>query len=167
MYALFKTHKVGNPARVTTSGCDTAIENLSIFVEKCLYSEVSKIESRIKDSSEMLTILDNLNISNTLTSDWRLGSFDVINIFRSVDNISGLKAVKSILDSRQDQFPPTASIIGAVKLCLECNNSIFNDKHFLQSDGTTQGPQMSCSYSDIAIQYFDVKALEYTPATIC
>ena len=26
---------------------------------------------------------------------------------------------------------------------------------------------MSCSYSDIAIQYFDVKALEYTPATIC
>ena len=26
---------------------------------------------------------------------------------------------------------------------------------------------MSCSYSDIAIQYFNVKALEYTPATIC
>ena len=26
---------------------------------------------------------------------------------------------------------------------------------------------MSCSYSDIAIQYFDVKALEYTQATIC
>ena len=25
---------------------------------------------------------------------------------------------------------------------------------------------MSCSYSDIAIQYFDVKTLEYTPATI-
>ena len=25
---------------------------------------------------------------------------------------------------------------------------------------------MSCSYSNIAIQYFDVKALEYTPATI-
>ena len=66
----------------------------------------------------------------------------------------------------KDQFPTTASIIGAVKLCLECNNSIFNDKHFLQSDGTTQGPQMLCSYSDIAIQYFDVKTLKYTPATI-
>ena len=26
---------------------------------------------------------------------------------------------------------------------------------------------MSCYYSDIAIQYFDSKALEYTPATIC
>ena len=28
-------------------------------------------------------------------------------------------------------------------------------------------PYMSCSYSDIAIQYFDVKTLEYTPAGIC
>ena len=35
-----KIHKVGNPVRVITSGCGTAIENLSIFVEKCLYSEV-------------------------------------------------------------------------------------------------------------------------------
>ena len=84
----------------------------------------------------------------------------------STDNISGLKAVKSILDVRQDQFPSTACIIEALKLCLECDNSSFNNKHFLQSDGTTEGPHMSCSYSGIVIQYFDVKALEYTPATI-
>ena len=36
MYGLVKTHKEGNPVRVITSGCGTAIENLSIFVEKCL-----------------------------------------------------------------------------------------------------------------------------------
>ena len=29
----------GNHVRVITSGFGTAIENLSIFVEKCLYSE--------------------------------------------------------------------------------------------------------------------------------
>ena len=112
----------------------------------------------------MLTIIDNLNKSNTLTSDCRLVSFDIINMFPSIDNISGLKAVKNILDARQDQFPPTTCIIEALKLCLECNNSFFNNKHFLQSDGTAQGPHMSCSNSDIAIQYFDVKALEYTPS---
>ena len=87
-------------------------------------------------------------------------------MFSSIDNISGLKAVKSILDARQDQFPPMACIIEALKLSLECKNTIFNNKHFLKSDGTAQGPHMSCSYSDIVIQYFDVKALEYTPATI-
>ena len=100
MFGIVRTHKVGNPVRIITSGCGTAIENLSIFVEKCLYSEVLKIESRVKDTSEMLTIIDNLNKSNTLTSDCRLVSFDIINMFPSIDNISGLKAVKSILDAR-------------------------------------------------------------------
>ena len=52
-------------------------------------------------------------------------------------------------------------------LAEECNNSIFNKKHFLQSDGTAQGPHMPCFYRDIAIQYFDVKALDYTPTIIC
>ena len=112
----------------------------------------------VKDTSEMLAIIDNLNKSNTLISDCKLVSFDIINMFPSIDNISGLTA-------RQDQFP--VCIIEALKLCLQCNNFIFNNKNFLQSDGIAQGPHISCSYSDIAIQYFDVKALEYTPATIC
>ena len=168
MYGFIKTHKVDNRVRVITSGCGTAIENLSIFIDKCLYSVVLKIESRVKDTSEMLTIIDSLNKSSTLISDCRLvWTFDIINMFTSIDNISGLKAVKSILDARQGQFPSTACIIEALKLCLDCAKSIFNNKNFLQIDGTAHGPHMSCSYSDIAIQYFDVKALEYTPATIC
>ena len=165
MYGLVKTHKEGNPVRVITSGCGTAIENLSIFVEKCLYSEVLNIECRVQDTSEMLTIIDNLNSS--LTSDCKLVSFDIINMFPSIDNISGLKSVKKVLESRSNQFPPSNCIIEALKLCLESNNSIFNNKHYLRSDGTAQGPHMSCSYSDIAIQYFDIKALEFNPLVIC
>ena len=63
-----------------------------------------------------------------------------------------------------DQFTPTVCINEALKLCIKCNNSVFNNKHFLQSDSTAQGPHTSCSYSHVAIQYFDVKALEYNPA---
>ena len=89
MYCLIKTHKVGSPVRVITSDCGTAIENLCLFVEKCLYSEVFKFQNRVKYTSEMLTIIDNLNKSNTLTSDCRLVSFDIISMFLSIDNISG------------------------------------------------------------------------------
>ena len=88
-------------------------------------------------------------------------------MFPSIDNISGLKAVKSIPDARQGKFSPTACIIEVLKLCLKCNHPIINNKHFLQIHGTGQGPHMSCHYSNIAIQYFDVKALEYTPANVC
>ena len=160
MYGLVKTHKEGNPVRVS-------IENLSIFVGKCLYFEVLNIECRVQDTSEMLTIIDNLNSSNSLTLDWKLVSFDIINMFPGIDNISGLKSVKIVLESKSNQFPPSNCIIEALKLCLESNNSIFNNKHYLQSDGAAQGPHMSCSYSDTAIQYFDIKALEFNPPVIC
>ena len=46
-------------------------------------------------------------------------------------------------------------------MCLECNNSKFNNRIFLQSDGTAQGPHMSCSYSDIAMAKYDQKAMSY------
>ena len=58
MYDNVKTHKIGNPTRVITSGCNTAIENLSIFVENVLYDIVSELSSRIKDTNHMLDITD-------------------------------------------------------------------------------------------------------------
>ena len=82
-----------------TSGCGTAIENVSV-----LYSEVLKIESRVRDTSEMLSIIDNLNKSNTLKSDCRLVSFDIINMFPSFDNISRLTAVKAFLTLSKTNF---------------------------------------------------------------
>ena len=42
MYWFIKTHKENNPVRVITSGCGTAIEHLSVLVEKYLYKEVNK-----------------------------------------------------------------------------------------------------------------------------
>ena len=69
-----------------------------------LYSEVLQTESRVKGTSEMFTINDNLNKSNILISDCRLVSFDIINMFPSIDNIPVLKAVKSILYARKTNF---------------------------------------------------------------
>ena len=53
MYGLVKTHKLNNPVKVIAGGCGTAVENLPIFVERCLYPEVLKIDSRIQDTSEI------------------------------------------------------------------------------------------------------------------
>ena len=69
-------------------------------MEKYLYSEFLKIENMVKDLSEMLANIVNLNKSNTLTSDCRLVSFDIIYMLLSVNNISGLKVVKSIFEVR-------------------------------------------------------------------
>ena len=64
IYGLARTHKFDNPVRIVTSGCNTAVENLSVFVEEPLYKKVERISSRIRDTSHMLDIIDNLNDSD-------------------------------------------------------------------------------------------------------
>ena len=101
MYGLIETHKADNPVRIITSGFGTAVENLLIFEEKCLFPEVMKIESRVQDTSEMLNFIDFLNDSNILPENcFDKITFDVINMFPSIDNESGLQAVKNALEAR-------------------------------------------------------------------
>ena len=93
MFGLIKTHKENNPAGVIMSGCGTAIGFLSIFVEYYLYKEVHKIDPRINDILDMLNIIDNINNRNIVTEDSILLGFDIVNMFRSIDNVLGLEAV--------------------------------------------------------------------------
>ena len=109
----------------------------------------------------MLNIIDNINSRNIITKDSVLLSFDVVNMFPSIDTVLGLEAVSEILRNRESDFPPTECILDVLKLCLECNNSVFNNHFYLQVDGTAIGPHMSCSYSDIAMYKFDLKGLNY------
>ena len=160
MYGNVKTHKENNPVRVITSGCNTAVENLSIFVENVLFELASKLPSRIKDNCHMLEIIDDMNNSN-LSSSAILVSFDVVNMFPSIDNNMGIASVRKYLDERESKDLPTDCVIEALELCLSCNNSVFNNTNYLQTDGTAQGPHMSCSYADIAMAYHDRKALSY------
>ena len=101
MYGLAKTHRADHPVKVITSGCGTAVENLSIFVEKCLFPEVLKIKSRVQDTSEMLNFIDFLNDSNILMENCMLVSLDIVNMFPSIYNESGLQAVKNALEARR------------------------------------------------------------------
>ena len=61
MYGNIKTHKTDNPARVITSGSNTTVERLSIFVEKELYGIASDLLSKVKDTSQMLDTIGDLD----------------------------------------------------------------------------------------------------------
>ena len=76
-------------------------------------------------------------------------------------NKSDLDAVKSVLLKRSTNTPPVECILEGLELCLTCNNSISNNRNFLQTDGTAQRPYMCCSCSDIAMSKFDTAVLQY------
>ena len=107
----------------------------------------------------MLDIIDLNNLN--LYPESVLVSFDIINMFPVIDNKMGINSAIKLLDERACKSPPTQCVIEAHELCSNCNNSIFNNTNYIQTDGTAQGPHMSCSYSDIAMAGHDSKALMY------
>ena len=133
---------------------------MSNYIEHVLFELSESMPSRIKDSNHLLDITDHMN-SMFLPVNAILFSFDIVNMFPNVENRSGLDAVKSVLLKKSNNAPLVECILEGLELCLTCNNSIFNNSNFLQTDGTAQGPHMSCSYSDIAMSKFDTAALQY------
>ena len=55
-------------------------------------------------------------------------------------------------------MPSMKCILDAVKICLDCNHSVFEDIFFLQIHGTAMGPINACSYADLAMGEIDHKA---------
>ena len=94
-------------------------------------------------------------------------SFDIVNMFPSIDNISALEVVSEILSNRESDFPPAECILEALTICLECNNSVFDNVFYLPENGTAMDCHMSCSYSDIAMYRFNIKDLNYKPGVQC
>ena len=58
----------------------------------------------------MLDIIDDINnYNNNMITD----SFEIVNMFPSIGNISGLEAVAEILSNGESNFPPDACILEA------------------------------------------------------
>ena len=72
-------------------------------------------------------------------------------MYPSIDNEVGLAACKEALDRSEQASPSTEYLLEAIKITLECNNSIFNIRHCRQNRGTAMGPHKACSYADLAI----------------
>ena len=86
--------------------CDAKHSNIlqwSSHVCCYLFHEVSKSETRVQDTSEIHNCID--NFSGILRENCMLVSFDIVNMFSSTDDESGIQAVKNILEAREEHIP--------------------------------------------------------------
>ena len=158
--ALYKTHKAGTPVRLLTSGCNTAIERLSTFVETVCAPIADKIETRIKDTGHLLDIIDVIN-ANGLPLNPILFTLDIVNMFPSIDNNRGMEAVRNeLIHGRDSLTPSTRCIMEALEICLFNNNSTFGNQNLIQTNGTATGAPNSCSYADLALYPIDKAILD-------
>lgn len=108
----------------------------------------------------MLQIVDELNDVGILESDL-LVSFDIVNMFPSIDNKIGVERVRKKLLQFSEKFDvPVECIVEALEICLYKNCSTYQGQYWLQTDGTAMGPKNSCSYADIVAECVDLRVLE-------
>ena len=110
-----------------------------------------KIQTKISDSYHLIDVFETLNAKG-IPDNTILVSFDIVNMFPTIDNNRGVAAVKSALHSRTNLSPSTECIIEALEICLTKNNSAFADPNLIQTNGTAMVAANSFSYSNLAIQ---------------
>ena len=80
-------------------------------------------------------------------------------MFPTIDNKMKIASVRKYYDEKECKDLPTDCVIEALGLCLSCNNSVFNNTNYLQTNGTAKEPHKYCSNEVIAMVNHDIKAL--------
>ena len=131
---------------------------MSQFTEFYLQPLARKLPSFIKDTTDLLNRIEDLNRNGPFPEGTLLVSWDVVSTFPNIDNKLGLTAVKKALNTRDRPVPSTKCILEAVEICLKSNHSVFKGKFFLQVHGRAMSPKNAFSYADLAMGEIDYKA---------
>lgn len=78
-------------------------------------------------------------------------SFDIANMFPSIESNRDVAAVKTAFDSRTNLSPSTEWIVEELKICLTNSNSTLGGQNLIQTNRTGMGAAISCYYSGLAI----------------
>ena len=87
-FGNIKTHKKNNPLRLITSCCGTAIGNLSAFTEFHLRPLARKQPSFVRDTTDLLNRIQELNKPGPFAEGTFLVSWDVVSMFPNINTVN-------------------------------------------------------------------------------
>ena len=164
-YTLPKIHKPGfpPPGRPIISGNGTVTEIVSSFVDYFLKDLVKTLPSFIQDTTDILRKFEDLNREGPQPPNSFLATLDVVSLYPNIPHSEGLEACELYLNKRQNKTIPTTFLISLIQFVLENNNFVFNDKHYLQIQGTAMGTKMAPSYACLFMGFLEQKLLAKAP----
>ena len=151
-YMLPKIHKNNVPGRPIVSAIGSPTEIISKYVDSHLIPLVKKIDSYIKDTSDVIKKIRNLG---NVPENSILGTIDVSALYTNIPHSEGKQACKQALDTREDQKIPTEFITRLMDFILKCNCFEFNNRHYRQVQGTAMGTCMAPSYANLFMAHLE------------
>ena len=143
------------PGRPIVSDCGSESYHSAQLLDHFLKPLSNKHPSYIKDTYDFLDKIKTTKIPE--------GAFfftiDVESLYTNIETGAGLRALTLTVDKRKPQNFPLDLITELLKINLEGNDFLFDDKYFLQIKGTAMGKIFAPSYADIYMSVWEEEAL--------
>jgi hypothetical protein len=165
-YCTFKVHKEHElnkapPVRPICSGCGSAFENVSKFVNHHIKEMSTQHPTYLEDTPDFLRYLETINEKGLLPQEALLATFDVIGLFTNIPHIDGTETVHEALEERSQKEVPTEFLIRLLELILENNIFEFDDTLWKQLIGAAMGSRPIPPYANIFMaRKVDIKIKE-------
>ena len=151
-YILTKIHKPRIPGKLIVSSCGALAENILHFVDHHACLLVRKIPPYIKDKTDFLLKLEDIN--NLLSSTLWV-TIDVTFLYTNIPHSKGVAAFRPELSTREVLWPPMESLIELIEMILMINNFTFEGAHYLQSHGMAMVTQIAFSFANIFLGHLE------------
>ena len=163
-YPLAKVHKSpdenGVFSRLIIPGEKYITEQASNFLDSQFQSAVSKNDIILKDSSQLVAILDQMTIQEG--EELLLNSADVTALYPSINIEDGLKALDWFMDKYMKHCPPDTRqfILVLARWVLENNYVEFEGVIYHQLIGTAMGTIFSVMFANIFMLWLEMPIVE-------
>lgn len=145
-YLLPKIHKTNHPGRPIVSSNGTVTERISSALDFIIKDIVPTIPSYVKDTNHFLRQIAGLEVPK----DSILVTMDVTSLYTNIPHSDGIEATVSTFKKTNTPVHLDEDTLSTLlRLVLSKNNFEFDNKHFLQINGTAMGTRMAPNYANI------------------
>ena len=145
------------PGRPVISNCGTPTEKASEFLDNQLKEVIQNGWSYIKDSNDFIKKIKHLK---NIPDNAILVTADVAGLYPSIPHETRLKALKEVLDKREEKKISTEDLVKMAEFVLKNNYFEFNGKVKHQILGTAIGTKFTPTYACIFMDEIETKFLE-------
>ena len=148
-----KLHKKKRPLRTIVNGIGTPTKKMAEVAEYQLNEYVEQSPSYIKDTTDFLTKLNEINVK--LPKGAILFCFDVEKLYPSIPREEGLQACEEALNQRSNQAFSSEAVMDMIRAVLDNNVFHFNSREYIQKDGVAIGSRLGRNYACAYMRKWD------------
>ena len=146
--------------RPIVSSCESITEKISQFVDKWLQPYVKSLPSYVKDTTEFINPIERTK----LPTHSKLASIDVSSLYTNIPHNEGFQSALHFLKNSPNTYKhpeqPNPEIIGELMaLVLQNNIFEFDERYFLQIQGTAMGTKMAPAYANLFMGRLEAKII--------